>query len=176
MPAIPFVGQIMPVAFRTIPKGWALCNGAILPIATNQALFNLIGITYGGDGRSTFALPDLRGRAVLGCNFASVPWGQVAGSETVTVSTGQLPGHNHSIQATTQAGTGRNAPPTNNLFATTTATPIENIFAMAGSREIALSTGTNVTNSGGGTAHNNMQPSLVVGYMIALTGIYPSRS
>lgn len=178
MPLTPFVGQIMPAGFGIIPKGWAPCNGSLLPINTNQALFSLLGTTYGGDGIRTFALPDLRGRAVLGSNFASVPWGQISGTETVTVSTSQLPSHTHVIQASTVLGAGgKPAPPTNQIFGQNLPNPptTEYIFAAAGSMEINLSIGTNVINTGGGRPHNNMQPSLVISYMIALTGIFPSR-
>lgn len=178
MPQTPYIGQIMPVGFGgTIPRGWTLCNGAILAIQTNQALFSLLGTTYGGDGVRTFALPDLRGRAVMGTNFGTVPWGQVSGAEAVQVTTAQLPSHNHNIQATTTAGGGRgSSSPTNNIFAQNTfGSPVEWIFGMAGSMEIGLSTGTNVMNAGGNAPHNNMQPSLVINYMIALQGVYPSR-
>ncbi|MDB5616349.1 tail fiber protein [Tardiphaga sp.] len=175
MPVTPFVGQIMPAAFGVIPKGWAPCNGALYAISTNQALFSLLGTAYGGDGRNTFAVPDLRGRAVMGCNFATVPWGQVSGSETATVTTTQLPSHNHIVQATVKPGAGRGGSPANNLFAQNTAPADEYIFGLAGFSEIGLSIGTNVTNVGGGQPHNNMQPSLVISYMIALTGIFPSR-
>ena len=175
MPLTPFIGQIMPAAFGIIPKGWAPCNGALYPISTNQALFSLLGTAYGGDGIRTFALPDLRGRAVLGSNLTSVPWGQVSGSETVTVSTSQLPSHNHIVQATTKAGDARVALPANNLFAQNTTPAGEYIFDLTGSMEISLSIGTNITSTGGGLPHNNMQPSLVVSYMIATTGIFPSR-
>jgi microcystin-dependent protein len=175
MPLNPYLGQIMPAGFGIIPKGWAPCNGALFAISTNQALFSLLGTAYGGDGIRTFALPDLRGRAVLGSNLTSVPWGQVSGTETATVSTAQLPNHNHVVQATTKAGDARAALPTNNLFAQNTAPAGEYIFELAGSMEISLSIGTNIINTGGGLPHNNMQPSLVVNYMIATSGIYPPR-
>ena len=177
MPQAPYLGQIMPAGFGIIPKGWASCNGMLLAIQTNTALFALLGTTYGGDGRTTFGLPDLRGRAVLGSNFGSVPWGQVAGTETVTVSTSQLPSHSHVIQAATTTGSGGRGGvnPTGTIFGANTS-PVENIFEMAGSMEINLSTGTNVINTGGNQPHNNMQPSLVINYMIATQGIYPPRS
>lgn len=177
MPATPFVGQIMPAGFGITPKGWAPCNGALLAINQNQALFSLIGTTYGGDGIRTFALPDLRGRAVLGCNFNSVPWGLVSGTENVTLSTQQLPAHNHMIQASTTNGSGKTSTPTSNLFGvTTTGSPAIAIFTTAGSQEVPLSVSTNLVNDGGNLAHNNMQPFLVINYLIALQGIFPSRS
>lgn len=179
MPATPYIGQIMPAAFGVIPRGWTLCNGAILAISTNQALFSLLGTTYGGDGIRTFALPDLRGRAVLGSDLASVPAGQVSGSETATVSTSQLPSHNHVIQAATTTGSGGRGgiSPAHNIFGQNTAgPPVQYILDVAGSGEISLAPGTNITNTGGGQPHNNVQPSLVVNYMIATAGIFPSRS
>lgn len=174
MPLQPFVGQIMPAGFGLVPKGWALCDGSLLAIRTNTALFSLIGTTYGGDGVTTFALPDLRGRAVLGSDLSTVPWGQVAGTETVTLSAGQLPAHTHVISASTTAGTGRGSVPNNNLFGVNVASPLA-IFATAGSGEVPLAPGTNVTADGGSRPHDNMQPYLVVNYLIALTGVFPPR-
>ncbi|MEW6644198.1 MAG: tail fiber protein [Pseudomonadota bacterium] len=176
MPATPFVGQIMPAGFGIIPKGWAPCNGQLLAITANQALFSLIGTTYGGDGVRTFALPDLRGRAVLGCNFNSVPWGLVSGTENVTLTPQQLPTHNHTLMGSTTAGSGRSQPPTNQLFGVNTlGSPATKIFATAGAQEVPLSVSTNITNTGGNLSHNNMQPFLVINYLIALQGIFPSR-
>jgi len=176
MPATPFVGQIMPASFGIIPKGWAPCNGALLAITTNQALFSLIGTTYGGDGIRTFALPDLRGRAILGCNFNNVPWGLVSGTENVTLQLAQLPTHNHLIQATTTSGSGKSSTPTANQFGTTTTgNPVESIFTVAGSKEVPLSLSTNIVNDGGSLPHNNMQPFLVINYLIATQGIFPTR-
>jgi len=178
MPQTPYIGQIMPAGFGVSTKGWALCNGALLAINTNQALFALLGTTYGGDGVRTFALPDLRGRAVLGSNFGTVAWGQVSGTETVAVTTAQLPSHNHTLQATTQAGGGRGAAsPANNVFAQNTSnTPVEWIFATPGSADIGLAPGTNVMNSGGNAPHNNMQPYLTLNFCIALQGVFPPRT
>ncbi|NVO13399.1 MAG: phage tail protein [Rhodoplanes sp.] len=174
MPLEPFIGQIMPAGFGLVPRGWALCDGSLLAIQTNQALFALLGTTYGGDGIRTFALPDLRGRAVLGSDLASVPWGQVSGTETASVSVAQLPSHNHTIQASTTAGTGRGASPAGNLFAKNTASPVA-IFAPPASGDVALASGTNVGPAGGSTPHNNMQPYLAVNYLIALNGVFPPR-
>lgn len=178
MPADPFVGQIMPAGFGIVPKGWHACDGSILPITQYQALFALLGTAYGGDGIRTFALPDLRGRAVLGSNFGSVAWGQVSGTETVTVSVAELPSHNHMVTAATTKGAGRGlSAPTAKLFGENTAgSPVVDIFALAGSKEVALAPSTNVVNDGGNQAHNNMQPFLVINYLIALQGIFPSRS
>lgn len=176
MPYQPFVGQIMPAGFGSIPSGWAPCDGRLLAINTNAALFSLLSNYYGGDGRTTFALPDLRGRAVQGALPGATPsLGQVSGSETVTLTVQQLPAHTHTLQAATMTGGGRGgSSPAGNLYGTNT-TPAGSIFAPAGNAEIALSSGTNITNDGGNQPHNNMQPFLTINYMIALTGIYPSR-
>jgi microcystin-dependent protein len=180
MPSQPILGQIMPFAGTTVPRGWALCNGALLAIQTNQALFALLGTYYGGDGVRTFGLPDLRGRAILGSTGSGgdFPAGLTSGTVSVALNTQQLPSHNHMIQASTTLGTGREAVPANNLFGTNTAPPAgpKLIFATAGSGETPLASGTNVVNEGGNHAHNNMQPYLVINYMIALNGIFPSRN
>ncbi len=179
MPLQPILGQIMPFAGTTVPRGWALCNGALMAIQTNQALFSLLGTFYGGDGIRTFGLPDLRGRAIIGStgNGGLFPAGMVSGTVSVTLNTQQLPSHNHIIQASATTGAGRGAVPTNNLFGTNTLPPDKPkfIFLTTGSGETALAPGTNVVNEGGNQAHNNMQPYLVINYMIATSGIFPSR-
>ncbi|MCS3726142.1 phage tail protein [Bradyrhizobium betae] len=180
MPLQPILGQIMPFAGTTVPRGWALCNGALMAIQTNQALFSLLGTYYGGDGIRTFGLPDLRGRAIIGSSGASgnFPAGMTSGAVAVTLNAQQLPTHNHIIQASTTQGSGRGtAAPANNLFGTNTSPPAgpKSIFLTAGSGETPLAPGTNVLNEGGNQSHNNMQPYLVINYMIALNGIFPSR-
>ncbi|OKO84534.1 tail protein [Bradyrhizobium sp. NAS80.1] len=180
MPYQPILGQIMPFAGAVIPRGWAPCNGALLAIQTNQALFSLIGTYYGGDGVRTFGLPDLRGRAILGStgNGGQYPVGMTSGSMSVTLTVPQLPSHNHLIQAVATSGSGRGAPPANNIFGTNTL-PSDNpkkIFGTAGSAETPLASGTNLVNEGSGQAHNNMQPYLAISYLIATQGAYPSRN
>ncbi|WP_316160206.1 phage tail protein [Bradyrhizobium sp. SZCCHNRI20481] len=179
MPLQPILGQIMPFAGTTVPRGWALCNGALLAIQTNQALFSLLGTYYGGDGVRTFGLPDLRGRAILGSTGGSgtFPAGMTSGTVSVTLNAQQLPSHNHIVLASTAQGAGRGASATNNLFGTNTIPPAgpKSIFVTAGSGEVPLAPGTNVLNEGGNQAHNNMQPYLVINYMIALNGVFPSR-
>ncbi|NPU63995.1 phage tail protein [Bradyrhizobium sp. 83012] len=180
MPLQPILGQIMPFAGPQPPKGWAFCNGALLAVQTNQALFSLLGTYYGGNGITTFALPDLRGRAILGSTGSAgqYPAGMMSGSETVTLTPPQLPSHNHLLSARTDTGSGRGASPLNNLFATNTL-PTDNpglIFTVAGAGEVPLAPDTNVGSSGGGQAHNNMQPYLAISYVIALNGVYPSRN
>lgn len=180
MPLQPVLGQIMPFGGTVIPKGWAPCNGALLAIQTNTALFSLLGTYYGGNGVTTFALPDLRGRAILGSSGSSgsYPVGMVSGTNSVTLNVQQLPSHNHLIQVTTVAGGGRGfVPPTNNIFATNTqpANDPTKIFVAPGGSDTPLTIGTNLLNDGLGQAHNNLQPYLVISYLIALQGTYPSR-
>jgi microcystin-dependent protein len=165
-----YVGTIMPVGFAFAPKGWALCNGQLLPVAQNQALFSLIGTYFGGDGRTTFALPDLRGRTPVGMSQANP--GLPSGTETVTLTANQLPPHVHYVVGTTAVGTGRNNAAADKIFGTN-APATATIFA-APSSLVALSQN-NVGPSGGNGPHENMQPYLVVNYLIALQGIYPSR-
>lgn len=179
MPAEPFLGQIMPFAGALPPRNWAFCNGQLLAININTALFSLLGTYFGGNGVSNFALPDLRGRAIMG---ASQSGGNVLGLQSGTITVGlttqQIPVHNHVIQATTANGAGRGAAPKDNLFAVNTL-PGNNptkIFLPAGSAETPLATGTNVVNDGGGQPHNNLQPYLAISYVIALNGVFPSRN
>ena len=121
MPYSPVLGQIMPFAGTVVPRGWAPCNGQLLSIQQNQALFSLLGTYYGGNGTTNFALPDLRGRAILGStgNAGQYPVGMTGGSVTVTLALPQLPAHNHLVQVSAAVGGGRgDVPPTNNVFAT----------------------------------------------------------
>jgi microcystin-dependent protein len=169
----------MPFAGSIIPKGWALCNGALLSIQQNSALFSLLGTYYGGNGVTTFGLPNLMGRTILGADTQGsyVP-GMISGTTAVSLSTATLPSHPHGIQAKTDQITGRSPSlPTNNIFATNTL-PAGNptkIFVAAGKNETQLALGTNVLNEGGGSPHNNMQPYLTISYLIALQGVFPSR-
>jgi microcystin-dependent protein len=181
MPYQPVLGQIMPFAGAVIPRGWALCNGALLGIQQNAALFSLLGTYYGGNGTTTFALPDLRGRAILGSSGGggSYPVGMVSGTNSVTLNVQQLPSHNHLIQVSATAGAGRgNVPPTNNVFGTNALPPGSPvmIFAVPGAGDTPLAIGTNLVNEGRGQAHNNLQPYLVISYLIAMQGTYPSRN
>lgn len=162
----PFLGEIMLVGFNFAPRGWALCNGQLLAINQNTALFSLLGTMYGGNGQTTFALPDLRGRVAMhfGAGFTQ---GQVGGEETHTLSVAEMPTHNHSVQASAQ-----NAE-----------TPIP-----AGGRLAAFDGGygpatelvslapATVANAGANAAHPNMAPYRAVNYIIALQGIFPSRN
>ncbi|MDE3240579.1 MAG: phage tail protein [Paracoccaceae bacterium] len=167
----PFIGTIMPVAFGFAPRGWALCDGQLMSISQNQALFSLLGTRFGGNGIQTFALPDLRGRTPRGFSQGSL--GVMNGQEAVTLTTAQLPGHSHLINATQSPGGGRGpADPAGKLLATATQPGGLTLYGQPVA-PVALSAD-NLTPAGGGQAHANMQPSTVVNFIIALVGIYPS--
>jgi microcystin-dependent protein len=164
--AEPFLSEVRIMSFVFAPKGWALCNGQLLPINQNQALFSLLGTTFGGDGRVNFALPDLRGRTPIHVGSGHT-LGERGGEQAHTLSIAELPEHVHLAQASSQAGNG--FVPTNNLLAR-----IEGVDAYAPAASlVALNPGT-VTNTGGSQAHLNMQPFLTVSFCIALQGIFPS--
>lgn len=164
--AEPFLSEIRIMSFDFAPKGWALCNGQQLPINQNQALFALLGTTYGGNGQTTFALPDLRGRVPI--HFGSgFTLGQKAGEQAHTLSQNEMPEHNHFVTATTLTG---NAPaPTGALFGDV----VGQIYTGTVSNLTTLAPGT-VTNTGGSQAHMNMQPYLTLSFCIALQGLFPS--
>ena len=180
MPQTPILGQIMPFAGNRVPPGWAQCNGQLLPISAYTALFSLLGTYYGGNGISTFGLPDLRGRAILGADVRNqYPPGMISGEVAVLLSASQIPVHSHMIQATSNQGAGRvDVAPTNNIFATNTLPndAPKKIFAAAGSQDTPLAVNTNVMLEGGNQPHNNMQPYLAISYLIALQGIFPTRN
>jgi microcystin-dependent protein len=169
----PYIGEIKLVGFYFAPSGWALCHGQLLPIIQYQALFSLLGTTYGGDGQTTFALPDLRGRVPMsygqGPGLTDRTQGEYAGTETNTLQVSQIPSHNHSVNAVTTDGN-QNVP-TSSLPANTKALDKEYSSATANTTMSA----TMIGNTGGGQPVNNMQPYLVLNYIIALEGIYPSR-
>ena len=166
----PYIGQIMLASFGYAPKYWAQCNGATLPISQNQALFSLLGTYYGGDGVTTFKLPDLRSRTPIGMG-GTVPLAQVGGVENVTLLATQIPQHVHTAAYTTQTGTGRN--PANALYGDTgAATPI---YANASGAQVPLNQAT-VGNNSTNQPHTNLQPYSVLNFCIALSGIYPSRN
>ncbi|MCE1191426.1 MAG: tail fiber protein [Acidovorax sp.] len=169
----PFIGEIRAFAFGMIPKGWAVCNGSLLAIAQNQPLFSLLGTRYGGNGQTTFALPDLRGRTPVGygqTQSGGLPLGTNGGSETVALTTAQVPSHSHALRGTTGLATTNN--PANGVLAQT-ANAASAAYAAPGSATLAAAA---VASSGAGLAHENMQPSLVVNWCIAINGIFPSRN
>jgi microcystin-dependent protein len=163
----PFLSEIKLVSFNFPPKGWALCNGQLLPINQNQALFALLGTTYGGNGQTNFALPNLRGRVPIHFGAAH-SLGEAAGSTSVTVNIQQLPTHTHFVQATNNAATSDD--PTNNVFGQAGG----NLYAaFSGASAMGASM---VSSVGGSQPHNNMMPYLVLNFIIALQGIFPSHN
>lgn len=163
--AEPFLSEIRMMSFSFPPKGWALCNGQLLPINQNQGLFSLLGTTFGGDGRVNFALPDLRGRVPIHVG-AGHTLGERGGEQAHTLSIAELPTHTHVVNASSNAS-GTQALPTNTFLA-----PLNNAYHSA-SQLTAIQPGT-VTNIGGNQAHLNMQPFLTLSFCIALQGIFPS--
>ena len=179
MPFDGTIGEIMPVAFSSVvPTGWLPCEGQILPISNNQALFSLLGPRYGGDGRTTFALPDLRGTVIVGTGTTQTyALGARGGAETVTLITAQMPGHSHTAFGSTHepnAGSVVNA-----IFSNTQAvqpvvpTP-PNLYGPPANL-VAIDPDT-VVPQGGNQAHSNIQPTLVIRYLICVNGLYPMRS
>lgn len=164
--AEPFLGEIRMMSFAFAPGGWAHCNGQQLPVNQNQALFSLLGTRFGGNGTTTFGLPDMRGRVPLHFGDAA-PVGTAGGSETVTLSVAQLPEHSHVVQATTAAAA---APVPNGALL---ATGPELYSGGSGTVQLA---GDMLGMTGGGQAHQNMQPYLTINFCIALQGIFPSRT
>jgi microcystin-dependent protein len=165
----PYIGEIRIVGFNFAPLDWAFCDGSLMPISENSALFQLIGTTYGGDGINTFALPNLLGRLPMHIGSGFVQ-GQLAGSETVTVLTNQLPAHTHATSASTNGGTSNL--PTNNFWANWTGAQYTN----AGTTPFAAMRSDAVVPVGGGQPHDNMMPFLAVNFVISLFGIYPSQN
>jgi len=169
----PFIGQIQQFGFNFAPRGWAFCNGQLLPIAQNTALFSLLGTIYGGDGRTTFGLPDMRGRASFGDGrgpgLSNHNIGSKSGQETVTLTTSQIPSHNHSANVVAET------PNVNKPEGALIATPDPTIYSNAANPDATLKSST-VGNNGGGQSHTNMQPYLTINWCIALVGQYPSRS
>lgn len=166
----PFVGQIQSFGFNFAPRNWALCNGQLLSIAQNTALFSLLGTTYGGNGQTTFALPDLRGRTSMhfgqGPGLSNYTQGEVSGSETVTLTQETMPGHTHLVNAS--AGTKLNInPAANNLGGAT----IYTNAALDSVMDPAM-----IQPLGGSQPHQNLQPFLVINWCISLQGIFPSRN
>lgn len=154
------------------PRGWALCDGQILPISQNTALFSILGTTYGGDGRTTFALPDLRGRVPVhpgtGAGLTSYRLGQRGGVESVTLSPPQIPSHNHAMRG--NSGQPDESNPENGFPANSAGTG-EDLYHSSSNTSMGVT-----ANAGGGQPHTNVQPFLCVNYIIALQGIFPSRS
>ncbi len=191
----PMIGEIRMFGGNFAPRAWAFCNGQLLAISQNQALFSILGTTYGGDGRTTFALPDLRGRVAIsegtGPGLTPRPLGQRSGQEVHTLTQNEMPSHTHSMNPASSintvvrvgvnsGGADEQAPGDNALAESTGG----NVYSSAGASPNEFLGGVSATavpniamlNTGGSQAHNNMQPYLTVHYIIALQGIFPSRS
>ena len=165
----PFLSEIKIVSFNFAPKGWALCNGQLLPINQNQALFALLGTTYGGNGQTNFALPNLRGQVPIHMGNGHT-LGEAAGATAVTVNIQQLPQHLHFLQASTATAT-TNAPDNTTLLAGSAPNDIYN-----GPANLSPLIASTVPPVGGSQPHNNMMPYLVLNFIIALQGIFPSQN
>ncbi|MDK9717826.1 MAG: tail fiber protein [Trichlorobacter sp.] len=170
----PFIGEVMCGGWNFCPNGWAECNGQLVPIAEYDALFSLIGTTYGGDGQYTFALPDIQGRTMVyqgqGTGLSNRVLGETGGVETVTLTTNQMPSHAHGVAV--HSGAEKAASPTGKIpGVTATAAPVYNSAATSG-KTLAFGA---LAPTGGSQPHNNLQPYLVVKCCIALNGIYPSQ-
>jgi len=176
----PFLGEIKMISWNFPPKGWTFCNGQFLPINQNQALFSLLGTQFGGNGQTTFALPDLRGRIPVHADGGSP--GAAGGEAAHTLITGEMPAHNHviNVDATTAAASNTNTPAANTVLGQTIgAPPTGGSFAVQMYGSEAPSSGlapATIGNTGGSQAHSNMQPYLVINFVIALVGAFPSRN
>ena len=171
----PFVAEIRMFGFNFAPTGWAQCNGQLLPISQNTALFSLLGTFYGGDGKSTFALPDLQGSAPMhhgqGQGLSLRDLGQVGGAQSVTLLTSEMPAHAHAWQANAAPAT-LNAPDNGRAMARSSGGTAYKAGASP-DQQLAFQA---LAPAGGSLPHNNMQPYLVVNFCIALQGVFPSRS
>jgi microcystin-dependent protein len=162
----PFLGEIKIMSFNFPPKGWAFCNGQFLPINQNQALFSLLGTMYGGNGQTTFALPNLQGRVPIHFTDGFIQ-GQSAGEQVHTVTSAEMPAHTHTFGA---SQSNANTPvPANNLFGTS-----NNMYAAT--TNLTTVNAQTITSVGGSQPHTNMQPYLTLNFCIALQGIFPSQT
>lgn len=171
----PFLAEIRMFGFNFAPRGWALCDGQLLPINQNQALYSLLGTTYGGDGRTTFQLPDLRSRVPLHVGqraggSTNHRQGSKGGAETHTLTASETPAHTHTLNPTSSNGNSP-LPVSNHLSAFSNSYTDDSVS----SGDLVNLTPTTVTSTGG-AAHNNMQPTLVIEFAIALQGVFPSRN
>ncbi|MCZ4318147.1 tail fiber protein [Aequorivita viscosa] len=168
----PFIGQIVMFGGNFAPRSWAFCDGQLLAIAQNTALFSILGTTYGGDGRTTFALPDLRGRVAMhpgnGPGLSQRRLGESGGAETHVLNITQMPSHNHPVVLNAKEE-GDIDDPANAYVAG------DGTNAFGATQDVAMAAPT-MGNTGGGQAHNNIQPYTCVNYIIALQGIFPSRN
>src|SRR5512132_2132085 len=173
-----YIAEIRLFAGNFAPRGCAFCQGQILSIAQNTALFSLLGTTFGGNGQTTFALPDLRGRVPVGTGqgpgLPSVNLGEVSGEPTHTLSITEMPAHNHSAQAAGNSNAGDSSSPNGNTWATSTTR--DSIYTSAAPNGPMAANTVTVGIAGGSQPHNNMQPYTGINYIICLEGIFPSRN
>ncbi|MBE2201574.1 MAG: phage tail protein [Anaerolinea sp.] len=171
----PYIGQIIMFGGNFAIRGYATCDGQLLPIAQNTALFSILGTTYGGNGQTTFALPDLRGRAPIhmgqGPGLSNYTLGQVGGSETVTLIQSQMPAHNHTLNV--HSGTADSQSPVNNLLSGEAAGAT---FVYSSESPDATANPNSIAPAGGSQPHNNQSPYLTLNFQIALVGVFPSRN
>jgi microcystin-dependent protein len=165
----PYLGEIKIISWNFPPKGWAFCDGQLLPINQNQALFSILGTQFGGNGQTTFGLPDFRGRTPVHAGSTVGIVGQAGGEEFHTLTQSEMPAHNHALQASTANANSAN--PVGNFLG---AVP-SFLYAPSVSNATSLQAGT-ITNLGGSQPHENRQPFLVLNFIIALQGIFPSRN
>lgn len=163
----PYLSELKIFSFSFAPRGWAQCNGQLLPINQNQALFSLLGTTYGGDGRVNFALPNLRGRTPM-CEGGGFTLGQTGGETAHTINMNEMPAHNHFAQGSSNVPD--NPSPANTFW------PSNSGLTLYGPNHDKAMAPDALTNFGGSQAHNNMSPYLVLNICIALVGIFPSRN
>lgn len=173
--AEPFLAEIIMFGGNFAPRGWALCNGQLLQISSNTALFSILGTTFGGDGRTTFALPDMRGRIPIhdgtGPGLSPYRLGQRGGTETIPLNANQLPAHTHAVQCANKGGNERSPV---GAYPAVDGTGVAANFSDRPAN--ATSKWPETTNAGSGQAHNNVQPFQCVNFIIALQGIFPSRN
>jgi len=165
----PFLAEIRIVGFTFAPRGWALCDGQILPINQHQSLYSLMGTTFGGDGRTTFGIPEMRGRTSMSPG-AGFTWGQKGGQENHTLIQGETPTHTHSVTASNSPGDSNVI--SDKLFATTGSA----LYGPGTAADLTPLANTIVNDTGADQQHNNMCPYLVVNFCIAMQGLFPSRN
>src|SRR5258707_6544055 len=171
----PFVAEIRIFPFNFAPKGWAFCDGQILPLSQNTALFSLLGTTYGGDGKSNFALPDMQGNAPMhpgqGPGLSLHDLGETGGSDTVTLLESEIPSHGHGLMAQAAAATSQTPGPTVGLARSRGL----NVYQTVTTQNLVQMSDNTIAPAGGDQPHNNLMPYLTLNFCIALQGVYPPR-